>query len=223
MRGSTFLASLVLGFLASNPAAAVADPVATASQIGLRLLDADHRATAAFERAYGETAVVGRLGENRCFFMRVPGSWHLIGDELGPLEASGGEAFSFRATGSEAQLEIVVHDAETFGRAPGSNLVVGYAASLQRDYEGLLGRPALGTALESADISGAYRWRATWADNNFDNAARALSLERFILQLSSTAVIELSAGGIVPGAFRDELVRRALSTLELWHGTACRS
>ena len=116
-----------------------------------------------------------------------------------------------------------MHEAESFGGAPGSNLAAGYADHLRRDYEELLGRPALGSALDAASVSGAYRWRATWADNNFDNALRALSLERFIVQLSPTAVVELSAGSVMPRGAQDDAVRRALSTLELRNAAGCRS
>jgi hypothetical protein len=73
------------------------------------------------------------------------------------------------------------------------------------------------TALERVYAPGVYRWRATWSDSNFDNAARALSVERFIIQARPDAVIEVSFNGFVAG----EAIGTALATVELRGKTDC--
>ena len=199
--------------LASNLAAAAVEPGSTGTLIGPRLSAGDAAAAAIFEPAYDETTVTARLGQNRCFVVRLPGKWGL---------AEGGDGVSIREAASEGQVDLALHEAASFASTPGSNLLASYAAHLQRDYEELLGRPAIAATLESTELSGAYRWRATWADNNFENAARALSLERFIIQPWSNSVIEFSVSGIEPGEELDHIARSALSTLELREKSNCR-
>jgi hypothetical protein len=200
-------------FLASNLAAAAVEPGSTGTLIGPRLSAGDAGAAAIFEPAYDETTVTARLGQNRCFVVRLPGKWGLV---------EGADGVSLREAASEGQVDLALHEAASFASAPGSNLLASYAAHLQRDYEELLGRPAIAATLESTELSGAYRWRATWADNNFENAARALNLERFIIQPWSNAVIEFSVSGIDPGEELDHIARSALSTLELREKSNCR-
>jgi hypothetical protein len=199
--------------LASNLAAAAVDPGSTGTLIGPRLSAGDAAAAAIFEPAYDETTVTARLGQNRCFVVRLPGKWGLV---------EGGDGVSLREAASEGQVDLALHEETAFASTPGSNLLASYAAHLQRDYEELLGRPAIAATLESTELSGAYRWRATWADNNFENAARALSLERFIIQPWSNAVVEFSVSGIELGEELDHIARSALSTLELREKSNCR-
>jgi hypothetical protein len=42
---------------------------------------------------------------------------------------------------------------------------------------------------------GAFRWRATWSDGNLDNAAHALSLQRYIVEAQGDAVVEIVFDG----------------------------
>ena len=198
--------------LSSNLAAATVEPGSTGSLIGPRFPGGDHSGSVRFEPAYGETTVKGRLGESRCFVMRLPGKWELM---------PGGDGVRVRQAASERQVDVALHEAAAFSSTSGSSLLASYAAHLQRDYEELLGRPAIAATLENAELSGAYRWRATWADNNFENAARALSLERFIIQPWFDAVVEFSISGIEPGEPLDNIARSALSTLELREKSNC--
>ena len=213
-RASKACAGLLFSLLlSSNLPAATVDPGSTGSLIGPRFPSGDDSGSVRFEPAYGETTVKGRLGESRCFVMRLPGKWELM---------PRGDGVSVREAASDGQVDLALHEAASFASTPGSNLLASYAAHLQRDYEELLGRPAIAATLESTELSGAYRWRATWADNNFENAARALSLERFIIQPWSNSVIEFSVSGLEPGEELDHIARSAISTLELREKSNCR-
>lgn len=184
------------------------EPNSTGSLIGPRLLENERAGTAVFEPTYGETTVRARLADRSCFFMRLPGKWELI---------ASGEGVSLRELRSEAEVDVALHQATAFSSTSGVDLAASYAAHLQRDYEELLGRPVTTTALERFDAPGVYRWRATWSDSNFDNAARALSLERFIIQARPDAVIEVSFNGFVAG----DAIGTALATVELRGKTDC--
>ena len=211
-----YVAGLLFSLLVGpSLATATVDPDSTASLIGPHLRGSD-AAVAVFEPAYGATFVTARLRESSCLFVRLPGKWEL---------AAGVDGISLREMASERQVDVALYDAAEFAGTPGSNLAASYAAHLQRDYEELLGRPVTATALESVDGAGAYRWRATWSDKNFDNAARALSLERFIVQRRPDAVIEVSFSGPKPGDRdrQDKVLRSAVATLELRDRPDCRS
>jgi hypothetical protein len=207
------LLGLLFSFLiAPSLTAAGVEPNSTGSLIGPRLLEGEQAGAAVYEPIYRETTVRARLNSS-CIFMRLPGRWQLI---------SLGEGVSLREIGSESEVEVALHDAATFSVSPGADLAASYAAHLQRDYEEVLGRPVTATAFERVDAAGIYRWRATWSDSNFDNAARALSLERFIIQARPDIVIEVSFSGAEASEVRQEITS-ALATLNLGDHSGCQS
>ena len=206
-----FLGLLFSLLVAPNFAAAGVEPNSTGSLIGPRFLDSKQAGRAVFEPTYRETTVKARLNSS-CFFMRLPGRWQVI---------ASGERVSLRETGSDSEVEVALHDAASFSASPGVDLAASYAAHLQRDYEELLGRPVTATALETLDAPGVYRWRATWSDSNFENAARALSLERFIIQARPDIVMEV-AFSESEGPEARQGIAPALATIELRDNPDCR-
>jgi hypothetical protein len=187
-----------------HAAAAAVDPDTTGSLLrpGLGAANADR--TAVFESAYGETTLRARLGAANCLLMRLPGDWHLI---------AAADGVGLREGSSEAEVNVSLHEAVELGTSPGGNLAASYAAHLEDAYEVLLGRPVTVTTMEPVR-SGAFRWRATWSDGNLDNAAHALSLQRYIVEAPGDAVIEIVLQGT---SQRDEnvLVEWILSSLQV--------
>jgi hypothetical protein len=178
--------ALCFFLLASAYAAAAAlDPDTTGSLLrpGLGAPVADH--TAVFESAYGETTLRARLGPSNCVLMRLPGNWHLV---------AAPDGVGLREVSSEAEVNVSLHEADELGNAPGGNLAASYAAHLEDAYEMLLGRPVTVTSMERVS-GGAFRWRATWSDGNLDNAAHALSLQRYIVEAQGDAVVEIVFDG----------------------------
>jgi hypothetical protein len=104
---------------------------------------------------------------------------------------------------------------------PQADLAHRDAAFLQRDYEGLLGRPAQSVSLTSP-VPGATRWSATWVDASLPSSSRAMTVDALIVPLSNEWVLELSLHDVQEGEVHDALSRRILTGLRVNTGAACR-
>jgi hypothetical protein len=197
-------AALLLLSLAPAPLAAVGvEPEVTGSVSRPGLLSGRVRATAVFEPALGATTLNASVGPSSCLLLRFPGQWQLLPAAEGVLIGD---------LGSDAQVSLSFHDAAEFRLVPGASLATNYAAQLEHEYQGLFGRPVTVATFEPV-AAGVYRWRATWSDGNWDNAARALNLERFFVEALPDKVIELALEGSVDG-HADTIVPWLTSTLE---------
>jgi len=167
---------------------------------------------ARFDPAMGETHVLNRVSPDLCFFLSLPQDWR--------LKAEGGTT-TFEGVSSGAELQVSLRSAQELQDIPQPDLARRDAAFLQRDYEGMLGRPAQSVSLTSA-APGATRWSATWIDPNLPSASRALTVETFIVPLSGEWVLEMTLANIDSRDVYDALADHVLSGLKVRAGAACR-
>jgi hypothetical protein len=93
------------------------------------------------------------------------------------------------------------------------------AAFLQRDHEGVFGRPAHASSLES--VPGATRWTATWIDGNLPSSTHMLTLETYIVRASPDWMLEISISDIDDRDTYDTLVQRVLGNLQTADPARC--
>ncbi|MFC4171169.1 hypothetical protein ACFOYU_03710 [Microvirga sp. GCM10011540] len=204
-----------LGTLVSRVAVIFSCVAATAAQAGTLAVEPVAWGSAVELRhhgATGETRLLNRVTPHLCFSLSLPQEWRLTGEEGGTSL----EAVSFRA-----KLDVSLRSAHDLQDLPQTDLAHRDAAFLQRDYEGLLGRPAQSVSLTSP-VPGATRWSATWVDANLPTAARAMTIETYIVPLSKEWVLELSLDDVPTGEAHDALVQRLLTGLQVRAGAACR-
>ncbi len=192
------LGAAALALLAATSARAAVD--ATGSVVRPSAVPVEREAR--FDPARGETRIAARLGE-LCLSGSLPGRWTLSreGDALRLAEGEG------------AQVGVALHPAAL---ADGE-ILAGHAASLQRDYEAMLGRPAQAAAVETIPGLAAVRWSATWFDANFAGAG-ALSLDRVIVQAGPGEVVEIE---LEAGRGADALAALLLASVVVGPGAAC--
>jgi hypothetical protein len=164
-----------------------------------------------FDPSTRETRLTNRVTPGLCFSLALPQEWQPVHE---------GEDIRMKAVSSDAGLEIGLRSARELQDLPQPDLAQRDAAFLQRDYEGMLGRPAQSVSLTSP-VPGATRWSATWVDANLPSASRAMTIETFIVPLSRDWVLELSLTDVPAGAAYDALARSVLSGLVVRVGAAC--
>jgi len=166
-----------------------------------------------FDPSMRETRLATRVTPGLCFSLSLPQEWRLSGEQGG---------FHVRAVSLEAGLDLSLRSAQELQDLPQPELAHRDAAFLQRDYEGLLGRPAQSVSLTSP-VPGATRWSATWIDASLPSASRAMTVDALIVPLSNEWVLELSLRDVEEVELHDALSRRILAGLQVRAGAACRS
>lgn len=166
---------------------------------------------AQFDPALRETHVAGRVTPELCFSLALPQEWRLDTRDL---------KTSLNAVSSEAELDVNLRQAGELRSLPHGDLARRDAALLQRDYEGLFGRPAQAVSLVSP-VPGALRWSATWIDANLPSASHAMTVEAVIVPLSRDWVLELSVSNVEAREAHDTLVGQVLSGLRVQDGVGC--
>ncbi|MGO4706016.1 hypothetical protein AB4072_09610 [Microvirga sp. 2MCAF38] len=152
-----------------------------------------------------------RVANDLCFSLTLPHEW--------VLNSANNEGSRLQRAGDVTALKLAIRAASDLRDLPQPDLVSRDAAFLQRDYEGLIGRPAQAVKLASMP-SGVTRWSATWIDGNLPAALHALTVETFIAPLSEAWVLELSLSNVPRQDKYDALMREILSTLRALH--SCR-
>lgn len=168
-------------------------------------------AQANFDTALRQTYVSGRIAPNLCLSLTLPQEWRLREDR---------EKIRLKATSPVAEIELGLRSARDLQDLPQPDLAGRDAAFLQRDWEGVLGRPAQSVAVESLAL-GALRWTATWFDARLPAASQAMTLETFIVPLSREWVLELSPVNVASREAYDDLVRQMLLSLGMVNLTRC--
>jgi len=164
-----------------------------------------------FDSASQVTRIAERIAPDLCFSLHLPQEWRSKAE---------GAGISLEAVSFSARLEISLRSAQELRDMPQPDLASRDAAVLQRDYEHLLGRPAQSVSLDRSPY-GATRWSATWIDANLPSASRSLTVETFILPLSSEWILELSLTHVEMPEVHDALIRRILSGLKIMTRKAC--
>ncbi|RDI59517.1 hypothetical protein [Microvirga subterranea] len=165
-----------------------------------------------FDPTTRETRLTSRVTPGLCFSVSLPQEWRMTAED-GDLHLT--------AAGLPARLEISLRSAHDLQDLPQADLAHRDAAFLQRDYEGLLGRPAQSVSLTSP-APGATRWSATWVDASLPSPSRAMTVDALIVPLSNEWVLELSLHDVQEGEVHDALSRRILTGLRVNNGAACR-
>jgi hypothetical protein len=201
-----------MSVLRSAPEAAATTPdvLTTGSVVGTRPAEAGRKSPNQDGASGSVTTVHLTLGSDRCVSLRLPGTWsveHSEPDRINAVDAKNGAA-----------VEITAHTDADFAPGPGT-LIQRAAWDLQRQFEGLIGKPAQVTTLERGPIPSAMRWTATWNDANFAQDERALSLERFIVEPVPNGIVEISVSQA--GDRQGEVVGLALETLTAQSAPAC--
>jgi hypothetical protein len=166
---------------------------------------------ARFDPGIRQTRVAGHVKSGLCFSFGLSQEWRLETDDA---------QARLIAAHSNAELEVSLRSAHELREMPQPDLASRDAALLQRDYEGLLGRPAQSVSLASS-ISGATRWSATWVDANLPAASHAMTVETFILPISREWVLELSLTNIETEETYNALVQELLAGFKIQNEAAC--
>jgi hypothetical protein len=188
---------------------------APAAQAGALAPDRDARNEGfqtRFDPATRETVLTSRVTSGLCFSLSLPQEWQL---------AAEGDGLHLTSTALPARLEVSLRSAHELQDLPQADLAHRDAAFLQRDYEGLLGRPAQSVSLTSP-VPGATHWSATWIDASLPSPSRAMTVDALIVPLSHEWVLELSLRDIAQGEVYDALSRKILAGLQVRAGAACR-
>ena len=158
----------------------------------------------ALDPASGDTRVAGRAAHNACFTLVLPQEWTLTTDDEG--------AAILKDESSAATLKLDTRAVAAGGGL--DDLATRDADFLRRDYEDLLGRPAQAITLSSV-AAGAKRWSATWVDMNLPSASHSLTVETFIVPLTSASVLELTLTDVPGREAYEALMRGALGGLKV--------
>jgi hypothetical protein len=185
------------------------DVATTGSVIGPRAAPLGGKFQRRDETDQNTTLIRSAVGGDLCISVRLMGQWTVEHD---------GEWLRAIDVEDEAELQIIVlNDADL---APGPETLTERAsASLQDEYERLLGKPAQVVTLERVPASSATRWTATWVDSNFASEDRELSLEAFIFEPVANRVVEMTVSG--GSERRGTIVQRALETFTIEPAQAC--
>lgn len=165
-----------------------------------------------FDPTTRESRFTSRVTPSLCFSLSLPQEWRMTAED-GDLH--------LKAAAMSARLDVSLRSAHELQDLPQADLAHRDAAVLQRDYEGLLGRPAQSVSLTSP-APGATRWSATWVDASLPSPSRAMTVDALIVPLSNEWVLELSLRDVEEGAVYDALTRRILAGLQVRAGAACR-
>lgn len=166
-----------------------------------------------FDGTLQETRVSSRLAPGSCLSLTLPREWRL---------AANGGKLRLESRSLAAAIEIALRSERELKDLPQPDLAGRDAALLQRDWEGMLGRPAQSVSLASTG-PGALRWTATWFDARFPAPSQAMTVETFIVPLSRTWVAELSLTEVASPEVYDALVRQVLSRLKMSADDRCRN
>ncbi|KAB0267506.1 hypothetical protein [Microvirga brassicacearum] len=197
--GIAILAS-VLGLPADSAVAAFSDrsrPEATA----IRYLP-----------SLGETQVAARIDQALCLAFSLPQEWRRV-------PAGNGAALHLAAATGDGAIEIAFRSMRDLMELPQADPITRDAAFLQRDHEGVFGRPAQASSLES--VPGATRWTATWIDGNLPSSTHMLTLETYIVRASPDWMLEISISDIDDRDTYDTLVQRVLANLQTADPARC--
>lgn len=164
-----------------------------------------------FDPGFRKTQVVGRASSDLCFSFGLPQEWQ--------KNAAGVET-RLKSSSSPAELTVSLRSAHELQGMPQSDLASRDAAFLQRDYEGLLGRPAQSVHFTSLD-TGAMRWSATWIDGNLPSGSQGMTIETFIVPLSSEWVMELSLTNVDRREHYEAVTQALLDGLRVRRGQSC--
>ncbi|NIX75967.1 hypothetical protein [Microvirga terricola] len=192
-------------------AACFVAPSVGASAAPSAFVAAPETVRAQFDPASQETRVASRVTPDLCFSLALPQEWRV---DTGDLKTS------LSATSSDAELGLNLRSARELWNLPQTDLARRDAALLQRDYEGLFGRPAQAVSLVSP-VAGAVRWSATWIDANLPGLSHALTVETVIVPLSRDWVLELSLSNVEARETYNALVWQVLSGLRVQDGAGC--
>ncbi|MBF9233811.1 hypothetical protein [Microvirga alba] len=166
---------------------------------------------AKFDPVLRETYVASRVTPNLCFSLALPREWRVAVDDL---------KTSLNAVFSTAELDMNLRSARDLQSLPQSDLARRDAALLQRDYEGIFGRPAQSVSLASP-APGVVRWSATWIDANLPGTSHAMTIEIVLVPLSRDWMLEFSLNNVETREAYDALVRQVLSGLRVQGGAEC--
>jgi hypothetical protein len=164
-----------------------------------------------FDPERQETKVAGHVAPGLCFSIRLPQEWRV---------RTSGPKTKLETASSYAELELGFRSAHELRHMPQPDLASRDAAVLQRDYEDLLGRPAQSVSL-AASVAGVTRWSATWIDIHLPAASHAMTVETFIVPLSSEWILELSLSNVDKRESYDALMQTLLAELNVQGGAAC--
>jgi len=137
--------------------------------------------SADFDMRADRTRITRRVG-NACMTIVLPRAWNVASQDAERTVLSAADG---------VELEVVLRPARAAKDLPQSDIASRDAALLQRDHEGLFGRPAQAATLVSLP-AGAKRWTATWVDASLPSASREVTLDTLIVPFSDEWVIELS-------------------------------
>ncbi|MBZ6076749.1 hypothetical protein [Microvirga puerhi] len=185
---------------------------ATASRASLRPAVDSPAIILRFDPVADETRIANRVGDGLCVALVLPQKWAVeAGDDLRTvLRDSDG-----------AELEAVLRPAREVRDLPQSDLASQDAAFLQRDHEGLFGRPAQAATLASLS-AGIKRWTATWIDASFPAASREVTLDTVIIPLTNDWLLELSLSDVESPSTYEAMIAKILSGVRLEAASACR-
>jgi hypothetical protein len=161
--------------------------------------------------AVGETHVTARLDPAVCVAFSLPQEWRREGGEDGALRLA--------ASGGDGEIEISWRAVRELAELPQGNVGSKDAELLQRDHEGLLGRKAMTSTIET--LGSATRWTATWIDTSFPAPSHSLTVETYIVPASREWLLELSISDIDDRSTYDDLVRQVLSNIRTASTAQC--
>lgn len=161
--------------------------------------------------ATNETHVTARLDPALCVALSLPQQWRREGAEDGSLRLA--------ASGGAGEIEVGWRAVRDLAGLPQGNAGSKDAELLQRDHEGLLGRKANASTVQT--LGDATRWTATWIDTSLPAPSHSLTVETYIVPASREWLLELSISDINDRSLYEDLVRQVLSNVRTASSAQC--
>jgi hypothetical protein len=173
---------------------------------------ADVELTAFYNRSRDETSVRGQIAADACVTMRLAKEWD--------LSHPADEEYAL-VTPSDSEIRIRVRSAAELGIASAQDLVERDSVLLRQEYEAVIGKPVQASSHEPTPFPGISRWSATWIDPNYAGPGHVLTVQAFIVPVTSGSILELTfAGG--DARLPDFVVSDTLASLRIDRGRSCR-
>jgi hypothetical protein len=141
----------------------------------------------------------------------LPQEWRREGGEDGALRLA--------ASAGDGEIEVAWRAVRDLAELPQGNAASKDAELLQRDHEGLLGRKAQASTVQT--LGSATRWTATWIDTSLPAPSHSLTVETYIVPASREWLLEFSISDIEDRAVYDDLVRQVLSNIRTASSAQC--